>query len=104
MNYRYLVIYQKISGEIIYRTLTARPKYDKGDTTSMGWKVLDIKNMYKGNTYKSYDYRQVISRKISLSKIISKLQSSQIKELANVISNFMLIYIFVKTFVNYNIL
>lgn len=102
--YRFMIIYQKSSGEIIYRTCKSRPTYQVGDKTSMGWKVLDIKNMYKGNTYKSYDYRQVISRKISLSKIISKLQSSQIKELANVISNFMLIYIFVKIFVNYNIL
>ena len=63
MNYRFLVIYQKSSGELIYRTRTSRPNYKVGDRTSMGWKVIDIKNMYKGNILKSYDYREQIARK-----------------------------------------
>lgn len=90
MNYRYLVIYQKTSGEIIYRTLTARPKYDKGDTTSMGWKVLDIKNMYKGNLYTNYEYRSHLSHDNRFRRILTIDNFNKISKIAQ---NIIFIYI-----------
>lgn len=102
MNYRFLVIYQKSSGELIYRTRVSRPNYKIGDKTSMGWKVLDIKNMYKGNTYTSYDYRQQIARKSLFFKIKNYMSDIRTKDFINMVSNYMMIYIFLKIFVNFN--
>ena len=103
MNYRFLVIYQKSSGELIYRTRTSRPNYKIGDRTSMGWKVIDIKNMYKGNTYTSYDYRHQIARKSLLNKLKNFINDIHTKEFFNTISNYLAIYIFLKIIVNFNI-
>ena len=103
MNYRFLVIYQKSSGELMYRTRTSRPNYKVGDRTSMGWKVIDIKNMYKGNILKSYDYREKIARKSLLNKLNIFMNNIHTKEFFNTITNYLMIYIFLKIIVNFNI-
>ena len=60
---RYMVIYQKYNGDILYRTTKNRPIYNKGDKTSMGWKVLDIKRLYKGKCYSTYEFDNILDRK-----------------------------------------
>lgn len=44
----YIVIYQKHNGDMIYRYNKTKPIYNKGDKTSMGWKVIDIQRLHKG--------------------------------------------------------
>lgn len=97
MNYKFLVIYQKRSGEIIYRTLSSIPKYSKGDITSMGWKVLDIKNMYKGKTYTNYEYRTHLSQ---ISKIKNLININNILKNLNVVPNMIFLFVCYKIFVN----
>lgn len=101
MNYKFLVIYQKSSGELIYRTRTSRPNYKVGDRTSMGWKVIDIKNLYKGNIITSYAYRQEIARKNFIKDAINKLMNLGSKQLLNTITNYMMVYMFIKVCVNF---
>ena len=62
----YLVIYQKHNGDIIYRTRRTQPYYQIGNTTSMGWLVLDIKRMDKGKTYTRYQYSCKLDKKESI--------------------------------------
>lgn len=98
VNYRFLVIYQKTSGEIIYRILRARPKYKKGDTTSMGWKVLDIKNMYKGNLYTNYEYRTHLSHEFRFRRVLTMNNFNMVSK---IFQNLIIIYISLQFFVNF---
>lgn len=97
MNYRFLVIYQKTSGEIIYRTLTAIPKYNKGDITSMGWKVLDIKRMYNGKLYTNYEYRSHLSHKLDIKRVLTM---NNINMVSKIFQNLIIFYISLQIFVN----
>ena len=101
MNYKFLVIYQKSSGELIYRTRTSRPNYKVGDRTSMGWKVIDIKNLYKGNIITSYTYRKQLARKNCINDVILKLSNLGSKQVLNTITNYMMVYMFIKICVNF---
>ena len=58
----YKVIYQKENGNVIERIRNTYPNYSIGETTSMGWVVLDILHNYKGEYYSSSDYYQLISK------------------------------------------
>lgn len=57
-----LVTYQKRNGEIIERKVKNHPPYRIGETTSMGWKLIDIKQFYKGKYYAIYEYDKLINR------------------------------------------
>ena len=46
---RHIITYQKNNGDLIYRERTSLPETKIGDTTSMGWKVIDIHYEYDGN-------------------------------------------------------
>lgn len=97
--YRYIVIYKKASGEVIYRYLTTLPKYEVGQITSMGWKVLDIKRLHKGRTMSDYEYITMITKKNPIKRIYEQLlhlyNELQLKHFAN----FVVIYTFIKIFV-----
>lgn len=57
---KYIVIYQKHNGEMIYRYNKTKPIYNKGDKTSMGWKVIDIQRLHKGKVLSTSKYSAVI--------------------------------------------
>lgn len=56
------ITYQKNDGSIIYRLRKTMLPYDIGDTTSMGWKVLNIEYKYKDKYYQVYQYYMLISK------------------------------------------
>lgn len=56
------ITYQKRNGEIIERTRTTGLPYRIGDTTSMGWKVLDIQYLYNGKYYHSGEYEEKVNK------------------------------------------
>lgn len=66
---RYMIIYQKNNGDMLYRYNKNKPIYKKGDTTSMGWKVIDIKRMDNGNILSLSDYREKVESRLKLNRL-----------------------------------
>ena len=56
------VTYQKRDGNIIHRPRNTILPYKVGDTTSMGWKVLNIEYEYKNKYYPEYEYNVLIAK------------------------------------------
>ena len=56
------VTYQKRDGNIIHRLRNTILPYKVGDTTSMGWKVLNIEYEYKNKYYPEYEYNVLIAK------------------------------------------
>lgn len=56
----YMITYQKRNGDILLRPRKALYGMQVGDTTSMGWKVLNIHYQYEGNYYTYLDYCKVV--------------------------------------------
>lgn len=56
------ITYQKRNGELIERTRTTGLPYRIGETTSMGWKVLDIQYLYNGKYYHRGEYEEKVDR------------------------------------------
>ena len=54
------ITYQKRNGTVIKRLRNTILPYNVGDTTSMGWKVLNIEYEYKNKYYPEYEYRNLI--------------------------------------------
>lgn len=71
MDHNYLIIYQKYNGDLLYRSVKGYPHYHKGDTTSMGWKVLDIQKMYKGKIYSLAEYDNRLCKRYNIKKLLS---------------------------------
>lgn len=59
----YQITYQKSNGEIFYRIRNTLPRYSVGETTSMGWKLLDIKYCIYNKYYSFLDYKRIIRNK-----------------------------------------
>ena len=56
------ITYQKSNGCIIHRKRNTMLPYKIGDTTSMGWKVLNIECEYKNQYYPLYKYNILIEK------------------------------------------
>lgn len=56
------ITYQKRDGSIFQRIRKKMIPYQIGDTTSMGWKVLNIEYKYKDKYYQVYQYYMLISK------------------------------------------
>lgn len=54
------ITYQKNDGCIFQRKRTTMLPYKVGDTTSMGWKVLNIEYLYKDKFYPLYKYNILV--------------------------------------------
>lgn len=52
----HIITYRKNNGELIYRGRLSLPEARIGETTSMGWKVVDIHYEYNGNFLHYEDY------------------------------------------------
>ena len=69
------ITYQKRDGTVMKRLRNTMLPYSVGDTTSMGWKVINIEYEYKNKYYPEYEFRNLIYQ--SKKKLIRK---QQIKE------------------------
>ena len=54
----YMIIYRRSNGELITRYRNTMLNYSKGDITSMGWIVEDIKYLWHDKYYSSQEYAQ----------------------------------------------
>lgn len=59
----YKVIYLKENGEVIERIRDTYPRYSIGETTSMGWVLLDILYRYEDGYYTYSTYRYLMKRR-----------------------------------------
>lgn len=94
MNYRYMVIYKKYNGDLLYRANKNYPHYKIGQKTSMGWEVVDIKRMYKGNTYSINEFDNMLTRKYSYKVLINKIAHIDYATLFKLILIGVVLYIF----------
>lgn len=64
------ITYQKSNGNIIQRLRKSELPYKIGDTTSMGWKVLNIEYQHNNNYYSKNEYNSLIQKdkKVSTKK------------------------------------
>lgn len=53
---KYLVLYERTNGDMLYRYRKSLPEYEVGSYTSMGWKLVDIKVLDKGKCLSQYNY------------------------------------------------
>ena len=81
MDYNYLIIYKKYNGDLIYRYNKIKPNYKKGDTTSMGWKVVDIQYMHKGKIMNYNRYSAVINFEYQIRRVFSILDKIDVFKL-----------------------
>lgn len=77
----YMVVYQKYNGDLIYRYNKIKPNYKKGDTTSMGWKVVDIQYMHKGKIMNYDRYSAVINFEYQIRRVFNILDKIDVFKL-----------------------
>ena len=56
------ITYQKRDGSIMQRFRNTMLPYKIGDTTSMGWKVLNVEYEYNDKYYSYYEYNKLIHK------------------------------------------
>ena len=98
MNYRYMVIYKKYNGDLLYRANKNIPHYKIGQKTSMGWEVVDIKKMYKGKTYSINEFDNMLSRRFGYKVLINKITNIDYTTLFKLILIGVVLYIFIVKF------
>ena len=75
------MIYQKTNGTLIYRTSKTKPTYNIGQTTSMGWLVIDIKKLYKGKLLSFSEYDSVIMKHLEKKPTLFHLDMNRVIEI-----------------------
>lgn len=70
------ITYQKRDGSIMQKLRNTTLPYKIGETTSMGWKVLNIEYEYKNKYYTFYEYNKLIHK--SKQRYIRKKQIKEI--------------------------
>lgn len=68
------ITYQKKDGTIFTRLRNTILSYNIGDTTSMGWKVLNIQYNFNGKYYSKYDYEKLMMNKKKKQQRIKQFQ------------------------------
>ena len=80
-----LMVYEKANGQIIKRRRSTLAPYKIGDTTSMGWKVIDILYLYDDNKYyPKYEYDRLVDKAFKKRQRFNK----SLKIFANVCKQF----------------
>lgn len=67
------MIYEKKNGDILQRTVTNSP-YKIGDVNAYGWKVIDIKYLYKDKYYSSSEYDNIMRKSWSKDRKIAEFK------------------------------
>ena len=70
------ITYKKRNGTIFQRIRNTYLPYRVGDTTSMGWEVLDIKYKYGNKYYTGIEYDKIINKKWKRTKNLLQLKHS----------------------------
>lgn len=90
------ITYQKRDGSIMQKSRKTMLPYKIGETTSMGWKVLNIEYEYNNKFYPEYKYNMLIQN--NKQKYMKK---KQIKELCLKETKTLLYYFIVITILYY---
>ena len=90
------ITYQKRNGCIFQRLRNTSLPYKIGDSTSMGWTVLNIEYEYKGKYYPEYQYNMLIYK--NKQKYMKK---KQFKEQCILNTKTLLYYLLGYIFLNY---
>lgn len=86
------MIYKKGDGSLIYRTSKTKPIYNIGQTTSMGWLVLDIKRLYNGKLLSNYEYGSIVSKHLDIKNKTSLLYKIDMSRVIETIMILLIIY------------
>lgn len=70
----YLIFYQKRNGDVICRIRNTMPQYGIGKETSMGWKIVDIKQRFKSSYYSFSEYNKLENKRRKQYKLIKYIQ------------------------------
>lgn len=79
------VTYQKRDGSIIYRLRNSIPPYRIGESTSMGWTVMNIEYQYKDKFYSEFDYAMLLYKKKQLVLKKQKIKELFLKEIKTIL-------------------
>lgn len=87
------ITYQKRDGTVMKRLRNTMLPYSVGDTTSMGWKVINIEYEYKNKYYPEYEFRNLIYQ--SKKKLIRRRQIEEriMEKTKSLLYNFIMILI-----------
>lgn len=96
MNYRYMVIYEKRNGELLYRYRTSLPLLEKGKRTSMGWLVKDVKVLDSGKMLSFWDYNNKYNQRFKICRIIKFHYNRILDAIKFTLYLLMIYYLFVK--------
>lgn len=88
----YKIIYKKENGEVIERVRNTLPLQTIGETTSMGWLVLDILYSYKDGYYNASEYHALWSKQRKKNQI-KRDAITLLKKFRNVAALFLTIFI-----------
>lgn len=77
----FMITYQKRNGDILLRPRKSLYNLRVGDTTGMGWTVLNIHYLYEGNYYTYIDYCRIIRNQQLKKKKKHKLIKYMIRQL-----------------------
>lgn len=81
----FMITYQKTNGEVFYRKRKSLMGLRIGETTSMGWLVIDIHEEYEGNYLHHADVMRMIRHqnlyRKSLKKRIARYLISKLNKL-----------------------
>lgn len=65
----YKILYKKQNGELIERVRNTLPNVGIGQTTGMGWLIVDILYSYKDKYYTSSEYHTLMSKQRKINHI-----------------------------------
>ncbi len=89
------ITYQKQNGCVFQRFRNTILPYEIGDTTSMGWKVLNIEYEYKDKYYSKFEYDRLLYKNKQ-----NYLRKKQLKELCIKYIKTLLYYIIMILIIN----
>ena len=88
----YKIIYKKANGEVIERVRNTLPQQTIGETTSMGWLVVDILYAFKNGYYNASEYHVLWSKQRTKNQIRRNIIAF-INKYKNVAAIFLIFYI-----------
>lgn len=91
----YKVFYQRQNGEIIERIRNTLPHYKLGETTSMGWIIVDIHYLLDNKYYPFREYRIKLDKQIKRNHVKRKI-IKYIKKYVGLVLYFPMILFFIK--------
>lgn len=92
------ITYKKRNGDIFQRTRNTYLPYRVGDTTSMGWEVLDIKYKYGNKYYSLTEYDKKVDKVWNRTKKLLQLKKS-INNMCRYV-NYLVVFLFISGTLN----